>query len=78
MIMAGVSHGFTLPAIVAAVLLTLTAGVLVMVHLSVDVMFLTGGGITLDQWIFRVFMRKRRKVIYTKNMQEEEYQFEKK
>lgn len=77
-IMVGASHGFTLPAIVAAVLLTLTAGVLVMVHLPVDVMFLTGGGITLDQWIFRVFMRKRRKVIYTKNVQEEEYQFGKK
>ncbi len=74
MVMAGSSHGLTLPAVVAAVLLTLVAGGLVMVHLPVDVMFLTGGGITLDQWIFRVILRKSRKVIYTKNVQERDCQ----
>ena len=74
MVMAGSSYGLTLPAIVAAVLLTLVTGGLVMVHLPVDVMFLTGGGITLDQWIFRVLLRKSRKVIYTKNVQERDCQ----
>ena len=70
LIMTGASHGITIPAIVAAILLTLVTGGLVMIHLPVDVMFLTGGGITLDQWIFRVILRKSKKVIYTKNVQE--------
>ena len=74
LVMAGSSHGLTLPAVVAAVLFTLVAGGLVMVHLPVDVMFLTGGGITLDHWIFRVILRKSRKVIYTKNRQERDCQ----
>ena len=70
LIMTGAAHGITIPAIVAAILLTLVTGGLVMIHLPVDVMFLTGGGITLDQWIFRVLLRKSKRVIYTKNVQE--------
>lgn len=61
------AHGLTLPAVILAILLLLVAGGLVLIQLPVDVMFLTGGGITLDQWIFRVLLRKRKKVIYTKN-----------
>ena len=48
LIMAGASHGITIPAIVTAALLTLVIGGMVLIHLPVDVMFLTGGGITLD------------------------------
>ena len=70
LIMAGASHGITIPAIVTAALLTLVIGGMVLIHLPVDVMFLTGGGITLDQWIFRVILRKSKKVIYTKNVEE--------
>lgn len=70
LIMVGASHGITIPAIVAAALLTLVIGGMVLIHLPVDVMFLTGGGITLDQWIFRVILRKSKKVIYTKNVEE--------
>ena len=40
--------------------------------LPADVMFLTGGGITLDQWLFRVILRKCRRVIYTKYSSEQE------
>ncbi len=34
------------------------------------ILVLTGRGITLDQWIFRVILRKSKKVIYTKNVEE--------
>ncbi len=75
MLVAASKHGLMLPAIVAALLLTLLVAVVVMVQLPVDVMFLTGGGITLDQWLFRVMLRKCRRVIYTKyscEMEEED------
>lgn len=58
--------GLMLPALIMAILLTLVVAGVVMVQLPVDVMFLTGGGITLDQWLFRVILRKCRRVIYTK------------
>lgn len=72
MLVAASEHGLVLPALVAAVLLTLVAAGIVMVQLPVDVMFLTGGGITLDQWLFRVILRKSRRVIYTKHSCEKE------
>jgi hypothetical protein len=72
MLVAASEHGLVLPALVAAVLLTLLAAGIVMVQLPVDVMFLTGGGITLDQWLFRIILRKSRRVIYTKHSCEKE------
>jgi hypothetical protein len=72
MLVAASEHGLVLPALVAAVLLTLVAAGIVMVQLPVDVMFLTGGGITLDQWLFRIILRKSRRVIYTKHSCEKE------
>lgn len=72
MLVAASEHGLVLPALVAAVLLTLVAAGIVMVQLPADVMFLTGGGITLDQWLFRVILRKSRRVIYTKHSCEKE------
>lgn len=72
MLVAASEHGLVLPALVAAVLLTLVTAGIVMVQLPVDVMFLTGGGITLDQWLFRIILRKSRRVIYTKHSCEKE------
>lgn len=72
MLVAASEHGLVLPALVAAVLFTLVAAGIVMVQLPVDVMFLTGGGITLDQWLFRIILRKSRRVIYTKHSCEKE------
>lgn len=69
-IMAASGKGLTLPAVIAALLLTLVAGGLVMVRLPVDAMYLMGGGITLDQWVFRTALRKCCKKIYTKNAYE--------
>lgn len=66
MITIAAAKGLTLPAIVAAIILTLVAAGVVMVKLPVDVMFLTGGGITLSEWAFRVFLRVRGRDIYTK------------
>ncbi len=68
--MAASGKGLTLPAVIAALLLTLVAGGLVMVRLPVDAMYLMGGGITLDQWVFRTALRKCCKKIYTKNAYE--------
>lgn len=66
MITAATARGLTLPAIIAAIIFTLIVAGAVMVQLPVDVMFLTGGGITLSEWLFRVFLRLRRRAIYTK------------
>lgn len=70
-IMAASEKGFTLPAIIVALILTLVAGGMVMVRLPVDAMYLTGGGITLDQWVFRTVLRKCCRKIYVKNMYQE-------
>lgn len=71
MITVAAARGLTLPAIIAAIIFTLIVAGAVMVRLPVDVMFLTGGGITLSEWLFRVFMRMRGRAIYTKIRGEE-------
>lgn len=70
LIMFAARYDMVIPAIIVSILLTLIMGGMVMIQLPVDVMFLTGGGITLDEWLFRVALRKYRKVIYTKHTQE--------
>lgn len=70
LIMFATRYDMVIPAIIVSILLTLIMGGMVMIQLPVDVMFLTGGGITLDEWLFRVALRKCRKVIYTKHTQE--------
>ena len=45
---------------------TLTAMGIVMIHLPVDVLFLSGGGLTVDQLIFRILYRVRHRELYTK------------
>ncbi len=70
LIMAAAPHGMVIAAVIVSILITLVAGGMVMIELPVDVMFLTGGGITLDQWLFRVMLRKCCRVLYTKHTQE--------
>lgn len=66
-IMSANAKGLLLPAIILMLLFTmLTVGV-VMISLPVDALFLNGGGITLDQLLFRVMYRKLHKEIYAKN-----------
>lgn len=69
MLMWASAHGILLFAVILSILLTVTAVGMVMIQLPVDVMFLTGGGITLEQWLFRVILRKAKRVVYTKNME---------
>ena len=71
LVMAASLKGLLLPALVSAIVFTVFAVGLVMVELPVDAMFLTGGGITLDQWLFRLFLRQRRRVVYTKYVEED-------
>ena len=71
LVMAASPKGLLLPALVSAIVFTVFAVGMVMVELPVDAMFLTGGGITLDQWLFRLFFRKRRRVICTKYVEED-------
>ena len=40
---------------------------IVMVRLPVDVLFLNGGGITIDQLLFRLLYRRLHRELYTKN-----------
>ena len=66
MITAAATRGLTLPAIIVAIIFTLIIAGTVMVQLPVDMMFLTGGGMTLSEWLFRVFLRLHGRAIYTK------------
>lgn len=66
MVMFAAKYDMIIVAIVIAILLTLLIGGMVMIQLPVDMMFLIGGGITLDEWLLRVILRKCHRVIYTK------------
>lgn len=70
LVMFAANHDLVMIAIIVAIILTLLVGGVIMIKLPVDVMFLTGGGITLDEWLLRIILRKCHKVIYAKNMQE--------
>ena len=71
LVMAASLKGLLLPALVSAIVFTVFAVGLVMVELPVAAMFSTGGVITLDQWLFRLFLRQRRRVVYTKYVEED-------
>lgn len=55
-----------LPMIIVMLIITMTAMGIVMIHLPVDAFFLSGGGLTVDQLIFRLIYRVRHKELYTK------------
>lgn len=66
------NHGFLVPAIIAAILFTLIVAAVIMIELPIEAMFLTGGGITLEQCLVRIIIRRRSRVIYVKNYEPEE------
>lgn len=72
MIMGAGSNGMLLPAILISILITGVMAALVLIHLPADELFLSGGGIMLDQWLLRIYIRKKNKIIYVKNYLEEE------
>ena len=66
MILFANAEGMLLPAIIIMLILTMTAMGIVMIHLPVDALFLSGGGLTVDQLIFRLLYRLRHRELYTK------------
>lgn len=60
-------HGWLLPAIIIAICLTMLVMGIVMINLPVDRFFLTGGGLQLDEFIYRLIYRKVHRTICTKN-----------
>lgn len=66
-VMSASSKGLLVPVLIAMILFTLVVMGAVMIRLPVDVMFLTGGGLTMDEMLFRILWRRRKRCIYTKN-----------
>lgn len=69
-VMSASSKGLLVPALIAMILFTLIIMGSVMIHLPVDVMFLTGGGLTMDEMLVRLLYRRINRCIYTKNYDE--------
>ncbi len=61
------AKGMLVPALIVMIFLTLLVMGIVMIRLPVDAMFLAGGGITIDELIFRIFYRMIHGEIYVKN-----------
>lgn len=59
--------GMLIPALIVMIFFTLLAMGIVMIRLPCDAMFLSGGGVTIDELIFRVLYRKLHKEICLKN-----------
>lgn len=66
------TYGHLMPAVIAAILFTLIIAAVIMIELPTEAMFLTGGGITLEQCLVRLIIRKRNRVIYVKNYEPED------
>lgn len=66
-IMAAGTKGLLLPAFVLMIFFSLLVMGIVMIRLPVDPLFLSGGGITIDELIFRLLYRQMHRKLYTKN-----------
>ncbi len=60
-------RGMLIPALIVTIFFTLLAMGIVMIRLPCDAMFLSGGGVTIDELIFRVLYRKLHREICIKN-----------
>lgn len=61
------ARGMLVPVLILMIFMTMLVMGIVMIRLPVDVMFLSGGGITIDEWIFRIVYRRMHGEIYVKN-----------
>lgn len=61
------TKGLLIPALILMIFFTLTALGIVMIRLPVDTMFLSGGGLTIDELLIRILYRKGHCEIYAKN-----------
>lgn len=66
-LMGASARGVLVPALIFMIFLTILVMGIVMIRLPVDAMFLSGGGITIDEWIFRIIYRRMHGGIYVKN-----------
>lgn len=64
------AKGLLIPALILMIFFTLASLGIVMIRLPVDAMFLSGGGLTIDELLLRILHRKRHQEIYTKNYDE--------
>lgn len=64
------AKGLLVPAIIVMLLVTIVIMGSVMIRLPVDTMFLHGGGITIDELLFRIIYRKLHREICVKNYEE--------
>lgn len=71
-LMGASAKGMLVPALIVMIFLTLLVMGIVMIRLPVDAMFLSGGGITIDELIFRISYRMIHGEIYVKNYAERE------
>lgn len=69
-VMSASSKGMLVPVLIAMILFTLIIMGAVMIRLPVDVMFLSGGGLTMDEMLVRLLYRRINRCIYTKNYDE--------
>lgn len=69
-VMSAATKGLLIPVLILMICLTLMALGCVMIRLPVDAMFLSGGGLTVDELFFRLIYRKKHREIYTKNYDE--------
>lgn len=65
-VMAASHGGMLVPAIIGMLFFSLLAMGVVMVSLPVDALFLGGGGLTLDQLLYRLLYRKYSRALYVK------------
>lgn len=66
-IMQANAKGMLVPAIILMLLCTMIVMGIVMIELPVDAFFLAGGGVTIDQLLFRLFYRCIHKELFVKN-----------
>lgn len=61
------THHMLVPALMFTIFFSAAIASIVLIPLPSAILYLSGGGIMLDQWLIRVFIRKRNKQIYVKN-----------
>lgn len=65
-ILAANEKGMVIPAVIVMLAVTMAAMGIVMVRLPVEALFLSGGGLTVDQLLFRLLYRACHRELYAK------------
>lgn len=65
------THKAIIPILIFVIIFTGIIASAIFIPLPSDILYLNGGGIMLDQWLIRVWIRKKNRVLYTKNYKED-------